>query len=188
MGLEKPRITLRPTWFCGWDCGWPLVCPTRVPLRAGRGPGASRRPLSEPRTGWRTATRRKPRSTAGRCGAGWGGGEGCAEPPPDTAVPGRGLQPGAAPGSLQPWAPPGPPVRWLAGPGEPGSGESIHSGFQTFGRSLEIAQGGGRPPAHHPSLSLGEPRATPRGIPRAGGGPFARRGAAGPLPPSPAPP
>lgn len=43
-------------------------------------------------------------------------------------------------------------------------------------------------PAHHPNPSPGEPRATPGGIPGAGGGPRARRGAAGPLLPPPAPP
>lgn len=42
--------------------------------------------------------------------------------------------------------------------------------------------------AHQPSPSLEKPRASPGGIPRTGGGPRARRGAAGPLLPPPAPP
>lgn len=65
---------------------------------------------------------------------GWGGGERtAAEPAPGTPAPGRSLQAGSAPGSPQPWAPPGPPVRRLAGLGEPRSGEPIHSGFRTPG-------------------------------------------------------
>lgn len=111
------------------------------------------------------------------------------EPAPGTPAPGGSLQAGSAPGSLQPWAPPGPPVRRLAGLGEPGSGEPIHSGFRTPGPVPGDRAGRWEAsPPTTPNPSPGEPRATPGGIPGAEGGPRAWRGAARPLLPSPAPP
>lgn len=86
------------------------------------------------------------------------------------------------------WTPPGPPVRRL-GPGRARIRELIHSGFQTPGLVPGDREGRWEaPPAHHPSPSLGELRASPGGIPGAGGRPRVRHRAAGPLLPSPAPP
>lgn len=151
MGLEKPGVTLRSTRLRGWDCGWRLVSPTRVPLLAGQSPGAlPQSPIQA--TGWVAYRGTLTASERGReagTGVGWGW-RTAAEPTPGTPAPGLCLQPGAGPGSPQPWAPPGPPVRRLAGPGEPGFGEPIRSGFQTPGWSLEIAWGGGRPPRPPP--------------------------------------
>lgn len=80
-------------------------------------------------------------------------------------------------------------MRRLAGPGEPGSGEPIHSGFQTPGRVPGDRAGRweASPPTTPapPRGSLGRLR---EGSPEPRGGPLARLWADGPLLPSPAPP
>lgn len=93
----------------------------------------SRSPLSKPQI---SGVPQHADGLGARPGGGEAGGVGettAAEPAPGTPAPRRSLQAGATPGSPQSWAPPGPPVRRLEGPGEPGSGELIHSGFQSPG-------------------------------------------------------
>lgn len=81
------------------------------------------------------------------------------ESAPGTPAPGRSLQAGATCRSPQSWAPPEPPVRRLAGPGETGSENRSTPGFRLLSLSLEIAQGGGGPsrppPQPVPRESLG---------------------------------
>lgn len=185
MGLEKPRIS---------EAHLVLWLGLRAPglslpayLCAGAEARASRRPLSEPRTGWRTAARRKPPEHGREVRSRWGWGERAA--------------PGTAAGHRCPWprsaawrragiaAALGPSRATCAlagGPGRTRIEKSIHSGFQTLaGPWRSRREVGGL--THHPSLSLGSLGQRREGSPELGSGPPRGAGLLGP-PSFPRPP
>lgn len=168
---------MAPSLACqGTSAGWPGI-------RA-----LSRSPLPKPRAGG------VPQSADG-LGAQPGGGVGvgwrkrtAVEAAPGTPARCRSPQAGAALWSLQPWAPPEPPVRRPAGPGEPESDNRSTPGFRLLAGSLETLRGGGRPPRSPPQSLPGGAERTAGRDPRNWRWPE-RTARGGPAPPFfPAPP